>query len=56
MSDFGESIMPYVLKMPKQDMIIYNYSQYTEKRYWTGCAVMGAINNFSTLNNKIFSQ
>ena len=54
LSDFGE-VLGMVKKMPPLDLIIKNYSQYTDIRYWTWCTLMWAINAFATINNIDFS-
>lgn len=54
LSEFGE-VLGMVKKMPPLDLIIKNYSQYSNARYWTWCTLMWAINAFATINNIDFS-
>lgn len=55
MSDFWE-LMFMINKMPKQDLIIKHYSQYTDVEYYTWCTIMSGINEFATLNNYDFTK
>jgi len=55
LEDFGD-ILPLINKMPKLDLTILHYSQYTDKRYYTGCTIMSWINAISTMTNKVFSN
>ena len=56
LEDFGDDLLPKIKAMPVLDKTIIHYSQYTHKRYYTGCTVMSAINAFATLLNHNFSD
>lgn len=55
LSDFWE-VSDIIRKMPKLDLVIHNYSQYKEIRYYTGCTAMWAINAIATIENYDFTR
>lgn len=54
LGDFWE-VTEMIKKMPKLDLVIKNYSQYDNKRYFTGCTGMWWINAMATINNYDFT-
>ena len=52
--DFGE-VLEMVKKMPKLDLVLKHYNQYSDKRYFTWCSQMWAINAMATIENYDFT-